>query len=127
MPAVVIYDDDCGLCRRLRRLGGRLDTFGALRWLPLQHEEALRYGIPRAELERRMYLVSGARRWGGFAAVKRILLRLPPFWALAGMAAAIEPWSVAGFLLLFSPLLSAPGERVYDLVARNRPAGCRII
>jgi predicted DCC family thiol-disulfide oxidoreductase YuxK len=58
LPSTVIFDADCGLCQRTRRVVETLDWFGALRWLPQQDPAALDFGIPLDALERSMYLVT---------------------------------------------------------------------
>ena len=102
--AVVIYDGDCGLCRASRRFCEALDWLRSFAWVSSDDPAVERYGVPRLALLERLYLVQGVRQWSGFAAVRRILLRLP-------LAA---PFGVVA--LLMTPI----GERAYNFVARRR-------
>jgi predicted DCC family thiol-disulfide oxidoreductase YuxK len=117
----VIFDADCGLCQRARRVAETLDWFGALRWLPQQDPAALDFGISRDALETSMYLITRrGRRYQGFEAVQQILLRLPVVYAAAVLAVRKEPALAVPLALFFSPLFKPFGDRVYDWVASNR-------
>lgn len=120
MQATVIYDGDCGICTRSMRIVTALDHLRLLRWIPLQGQEAQALGIPREEMERALQLVAGRHRTAGFSAFKRIFLRLPLFWILAGLAVWLTLWSLLAIALLFSPLSNPVGNRVYEWIARNR-------
>ena len=120
MKATVIFDGDCGFCQRARDAAGWLDWFHALDWKPLQDPAVERFGIARVELECRMYFVSGERHSGGFAAVKAVLLRLPALYLVAAAACLLTPWSLLAFVVLFSPVFTPLGNRLYDWIARNR-------
>jgi predicted DCC family thiol-disulfide oxidoreductase YuxK len=120
MADIIIYDGDCGLCTRVADAINALDWFGTMRWMPLQSPEAARYGIPRERLEQSVYLVSGNSHSHGFAAVQRILLRVPLTYAVAAYAIAKKPWSALLFAFLFSPLSAPIGEPAYEWVSRNR-------
>lgn len=117
---IVLYDGTCSFCVASKRMTDRIDVSRALEWLPIQRPEAARFGISRDLLEERMYMVSGDRRWSGFAAWKQILLRLPVFYVVVGASVWITPWALAGWLLLYLPPAAPVGEWVYDWVARNR-------
>lgn len=121
MPSTVIFDADCGICQRTRRVVGTLDWFGALRWLPWQDPAALDFGIPRDALERSMYLIaSKGRQYHGFEAVKQVVLRLPVAYAAAGLAIRKEPLLAVPIALFFSSLFEPMGDRAYIWVASNR-------
>lgn len=118
--ATVIYDGDCGICTRIRRAVERLDWLRVLRWVPQQAVEAAAFGIPAEDLQQRLYVAAGARRWGGFAGVKQMALRVPLFWMVVGASALVSPWLLLGWAVLFSPLAVPVGDRLYAWVARNR-------
>jgi predicted DCC family thiol-disulfide oxidoreductase YuxK len=120
MKATVIYDSDCGLCTRVKGAVEALDWLGTMRWIPLSSAEAVEFGIPREQLERSVYLVSGAARTRGWSAVKRMLARLPLTYLAGGALAFRSPWSAAGLALLFTPAFNPLGDGLYDWVARNR-------
>ncbi|HBY64357.1 MAG TPA: hypothetical protein DEH78_31435 [Solibacterales bacterium] len=105
----VIYDGDCALCERSRRVVTALDWLGAFEWVRSQDPAALPYAVDPA----RVWAIAGARRWSGYHAWRRILLRLPAFYLL-GIALAFLP-----FLLLL-PVFDPLGERLYAWVAKNR-------
>jgi predicted DCC family thiol-disulfide oxidoreductase YuxK len=120
MPATVIYDGDCSLCTRIRTTMEALDWFRTMRWIRLQDPEAAGFGISRQELEQSVYLVTESSRTHGWAAVKRMLLRVPVTYLLAAAAINRSPWSGIAIAVLFSPLADPAGERAYQWVARNR-------
>ena len=120
MRLTVLFDGSCGMCRRCERAGRRLDWFGLIEWVPSESPAAARFGIPPEELGRALHAVGGKSVSAGFAAVKRILLRLPPVYlALAGMV-LLEPWSALLPLVFYSPLFAPLGEGIYARVARGR-------
>jgi predicted DCC family thiol-disulfide oxidoreductase YuxK len=118
--AVVIYDELCSFCRTTQRIIASLDWLRSLEWVPLQSPRAERFGIPRESLEKSIYLVAQSGRWSGFAACKKILLRLPVLYILIAASAFLTPWLLVAWLLFFLPPAAPVGERVYDWVARNR-------
>jgi predicted DCC family thiol-disulfide oxidoreductase YuxK len=128
--SILIYDGECGLCLRTRKLLEPLDLLGAIRWIPCQSPEAQRFGIPRDEMERSIQFLSGGRRWSGFDAMKQVALRLPPLYALAGLLVAREPALAIPIALVFSPLFQPAGDFLYGFVSDHRHAKvlrlCRI-
>lgn len=104
---VLLFDDDCGFCRRtvdwLRRHGALRGT-GAAAWQTLDRATL---PVPPERLDREVILVDGAAVRGGAA-------------ALAGaMGGGRLPWRLVG------GVLRAPGVRVlagyvYRRVAANR-------
>ena len=107
--ATVLYDGDCPLCRGAVKWMAKVDWLGRVEWMPGQELEVLPEGLAREDLDAAMYLLDdGGRLHGGFLAVRRLALLLPP-------------------LLPIAPFLWLPGARflgvkVYAFIARNR--GC---
>ena len=115
----VLFDGYCSFCRTAQRAVDRLDCLELIRWVPFQSAAADRFGIPRDQLEQRMYVVAGEKQWSGFAGWKQILLRLPATYVLIASSCIISPYFLAGWLLFFVPITEPIGERVYDWIARN--------
>ncbi len=133
--ASLYFDADCGFCRRWVRAARGLDWLRLLRFVPLQSAEARNLGLAESRTLSQAALVWKRRQWGGWRAVKRVLLRLPLLYAAAAAPLAIA-FTSAGLrppalgLALFtalalSPLGNPAGEAVYRWIARNRQ--CRII
>ena len=107
--ATVLYDGTCPLCRGAVKWMSRADWLGRVDWVPGQELAVLPDGVTRSDLDAAMYLQDGrGRLHGGFFAVRRLSLLLPP-------------------LLPIAPFLWLPGARflgvkVYAFIARNR--GC---
>ena len=102
---VLIYDGDCGFCRRCLDWGqGNLMAFPAA--LPNQDESAAAFGLSKAELESQVWLFGHQLRLGGARAIAYIF-RLQPqlHWRLLGLT-----------MIAFLPISNA----VYKWVARNR-------
>jgi predicted DCC family thiol-disulfide oxidoreductase YuxK len=105
----LIFDGACGFCRASLARVLALDPFGRL--LPLDFHNtdvaALHPGLtPQACHARIQLLESSGRLSSGFAAFRRLSLRLPLAWPLAP--------------LMNLPGLRLIGEPVYDWIARNR-------
>ncbi|MGD8699284.1 MAG: DUF393 domain-containing protein [Gemmatimonadales bacterium] len=103
----LIYDGDCGFCRRQVALIARWDRAGRLTAIPFQDADLERYGVSREDAEQAMQLVgpSGAV-WAGATAARELAWLLP----------ALRP---------FAWLFRLPGamflaERVYRWIARHR-------
>jgi len=120
--SVLIYDGECGLCLRTRKLLEPLDLLRAIRWIPYQSPEAQRFGIPREEMERSIQFLSGGRRWSGFDAMKQVALRLLPLYALTGLLVARKPALAIPIALVFSPLFQPAGDFLYGFVSDHRHA-----
>ncbi len=121
MRGVLLYDGECGLCLCSRRAIEPLDIFHSIEWLPYQHPDARRFGIPYEEMEQSIQFVAGPKRWSGFAAVKQVLLRLPLLYAAAGLAAARRPKLVIpAVALFFSPPFQPAGQALYHFVSEHR-------
>src|SRR5947209_20100163 len=116
----VLYDSDCGVCNRVRRIVEALDWLGTMRWVPNRSAEAERFGIPQEHLDHAVYLISDGRQAAGFRAVQRVLTRLPLAWMIAALVVAKRPWTAVLFAFLLSPIAEPVGQPAYDWVARNR-------
>ncbi len=109
--STVIYDADCGICTLAMRVCTRLDWFGLLTWKSFEG-----VNLPQD----RMYFIKGDKRWGGFSAVKRVMLRIPAVYLLFLGSVLISPWLALIWGIFFSPLFQPIGNRVYSWIARNR-------
>ncbi len=106
----VVYDGDCGLCRRAVDLLRRWDTEGRLRLLPFQGPGVMdRFPmIPeRAFREAVQVIAPDGRHWSGADAVEQALDRTPRGRRLT--------W------LFRLPFARPIARRVYRWVARHRP------
>lgn len=106
--AVLIYDADCGFCRRSLAFGRRL-----LPWTPhavgFQHVDVSRYGVTEGQARQSIQLYRRGRRTRhGAAAIAAILQAQPT-----------RPWRIAGYALA-APPLSWVAAACYRLVARYR-------
>jgi predicted DCC family thiol-disulfide oxidoreductase YuxK len=106
--AVLIYDADCGFCRRSLALGRRL-----LPWTPRavghQHVDVSRYGITEAQAQRSVQLYwRGRPTRHGADAIAAILQAQPS-----------RPWRMAGYVLA-TPPLSWIAAGCYRIIARYR-------
>ncbi|MEZ5404249.1 MAG: DUF393 domain-containing protein [Bryobacteraceae bacterium] len=120
--ATVIFDGECGICRKIRGWLDRVDFDGAFAWVALQSAAVARFGIAREALESRMHVVAGGRIAAGFRACKWIVLYNPALYVAAaavvsiGLPRLLVAAAIAAFLPLFDPI----GNAAYDWVARNR-------
>src|SRR5260221_5250894 len=123
----VLYDGDCGLCGRTRRLMERFDIEGQFIWKPFQQASDL-FGIPQEALRQRLYVVTEKRKYSGFAAF-RIMALYNPVTYFVILLALMGPQGfyfhhrslLAVFIaFFFSPLFIPIGQAGYDVVARNR-------
>lgn len=105
-----IYDGQCSLCERARRLAMILDWRQRLIFTDLHDPAALQTYLPgvspsesRASLH---LLLDNGQILRGFAAIRRMMRELPlltlPAWCL------------------YAPPLRYLGERAYRIIARNR-------
>lgn len=113
--AALIFDGDCGFCRRIVTALSRRDAQGSLELVPLQ-DPSVASRWPRLAPEalgRAMHLVlPGGRVLVGADAVPEIMKRLPR-------------WRRAAWLLSIPGALPL-ARRLYILIARNRHRlGCR--
>lgn len=109
---LVLFDGNCPLCRRSRRVMEALDLFGRLKFVnyralsgddlaALNREHGA--SITTERLEREMVVIKGGREYGGADGYRKIVPSLPALW-----------WSL--------PLLIIPGlsDTVYRWIAKNR-------
>lgn len=108
-PWTLIYDGQCGSCRRWLGVVRRWDRFARVRAVPFQDEAAWQGmpGLALTALEEAVHLVApGGRVYGGAAAARPLLALLP------------------GGRVLAAPLALPGAERlagtVYRWVARRR-------
>src|SRR4051812_32829736 len=109
MPLTVLYDGDCGFCRRCAAVLRRLDgDAGRLRLWPLQHARNVYADAPDlARLAESMHVRDAKGRWFvGARAWLRIARALP----------VLRPLAWLGGL----PLVLDLAERVYSVIAANR-------
>jgi predicted DCC family thiol-disulfide oxidoreductase YuxK len=106
--ATLIYDADCGFCRRSLAVGRRL-----LPWSPravgFQHVDLSSYGLTEAQAQRSIQLHRPGRPTRHGAAVIAAILRAQPS----------RVWRIAGYALA-TPPVSWAAEGCYRLVARYR-------
>lgn len=124
-PLTVLYDGDCAFCELTRKWMSRLDPFRMLEWRAYQSGAGREWGITDEQAAERVYLISGGKNYGGFAAFRMMILWNPlwyPFaaaalWLASPMSRAIL---AAGLVIFFSPVFSPVGEAIYRVIARNR-------
>ncbi len=105
----LIFDGECGFCRRAVTLLMRWDKYGRLRFVPFQDPAALAQlpAIPRASLEQAMHLVTPAGEVYAGATAVPVILRL-------------LKWGRPLALAFRFPGVPAVAARIYRIVARNR-------
>lgn len=107
----MLFDGDCGICRGLVDLLGRLDGWGRLDLVPLQAPGVLaELGISRQQAERALHVVTpdGEVHVAGDA-LRVILSELPWLWPAAWL------WRLPGFGWLVERLYHLVGEHRYQL------------
>ena len=113
--ATLIYDGECGLCRRWVELVRRWDREHRITLVPFQDQAAVaRFRIPLPALAAAMHLVLPDRRvFAGADAVPEILRLLP------GGGRRVARW------LFAIPGVRPVARRVYAWVARRRRCAVR--
>ncbi len=110
--AAVVFDGECGLCRKSVAIASRYDITDRLDFIPYQSDEFRRRfpGIHRQLAENTVIVatIDGSMFTGARAVAE--IARL-----LGGVFAA------AGFILM-QPIFSQIAEKVYRIIARNRSA-----
>jgi len=105
----VIFDGECGFCLRAIRIGRRLDWWRRMEWRA-RLEPGVRERFPQLsheETQRRMVSIRpDGRTYGGFFAVRDIMLHLPLMLLPA--------------LLLYLPGMSCIGVPCYRWIASHR-------
>lgn len=111
----VVYDGECGICRRSVALLRDWDTRGRLELLPFQAEGVMdRYAdIDEIEFRKAVQVIApDGRHWSGADAVEKALARTPKGRCIAWI-----------FRLPFARPIA---RRVYRWVARNRSKVARL-
>ncbi len=104
---LLIYDGDCGFCRRQIEIIERYDTQQLVQPVPFQGADLARYGLTRRATEEAMHLVSPSGEvWRGAAAAREIFRLLPRARPLVWL------FKLPGSMFV--------AERVYAWVARRR-------
>jgi len=93
LPALLIFDGDCGFCTTAvtwaTRLLPAMPNASPFQWTDLQL-----YGVTPAEATSRVWFAVGGKRYGGAAAVAAILRRQPVAGLrLLGWFGTVPPWS----------------------------------
>jgi predicted DCC family thiol-disulfide oxidoreductase YuxK len=106
--ATLIYDGQCGFCRRWIERVRRFDRFGRLEMLPYQSSE-LETRFPQVSRDacvERIHLVDASGQvYAGAAAAREALRRLPGGWFLA------LPFRLPGGIPI--------GDRIYSWIAHR--------
>ena len=130
MRLLVLFDGDCGLCQRTRRILHALGAGLVQTWSPLQSGEGERFGLSIETLAQSIHVIAGRRMERGFRAAKMILLRTPGFYVLLIAALLVVPqafWFVVlPLAVFFAPPFEPIGERAYRYVADNRNSACKV-
>jgi predicted DCC family thiol-disulfide oxidoreductase YuxK len=101
----IIYDGECGFCRRSLAVARRVDVGRRLQFHDANDREAIRAAFP--ELGDAMFAVDETRQvTRGFFAFRRLTWESPFTWPLLP--------------LFYMPGAGVVGPRVYAWVARNR-------
>jgi len=105
----VVFDGECGFCRRWVRRGKRLDWFRHIDWRP-RLDPGLKAIYPKLDsqetLNRMISIGPGGKTYGGFFAVRDIMRHLPLTFLPS--------------LFLYIPGVSLAGVPVYRWIAKNR-------
>lgn len=106
----VLFDGQCGLCRKSVHILNVLDWFGYLEFVDM-HDEAQRLkaapDITFADLNKAMHIrTSGGKTYKGFAAFRRMTWSLPLLWIFAPF--------------LYIPGVNIAGDAVYTRIAEKR-------
>jgi lipase maturation factor 1 len=120
-PAALIYDGDCGFCRRWISRWTR-STGDEVRYRPFQRRGTLwRYGVTRRAARSAVQLIEAdGRRYSGAVAVFRTLLRSRSPWvrlaSRLGLTRAVRP--IADLVYRYVAAHRRPFSRAERLVAR---------
>jgi predicted DCC family thiol-disulfide oxidoreductase YuxK len=112
MAINVLYDGDCGLCKRTIRTLKRLNWLGHLRFVNYQDEAARMKIAPEIsyeKLDKSMHIKwDTGRTMHGFKAMRAVAWHLPLLWPVAPF--------------LYVPGIAQLGDAMYKEVATNRKA-----
>ena len=108
--SLLIYDGNCGFCRASIRSLCAMDVFGVLEKVDYHARKdlaTLHTALKPAACHGQMHLLEpDGKLYGGFAAFRRLTLRLPMLWLLAPLA--------------YFPGMSMLGNPAYRFIAKNR-------
>ena len=105
---ILVYDGECAFCTRLARWVERHDRRGRISARPNQEPGLIEsLGLTRPEVDRASWAVESGGRFGGAAAINRVLRELG------------GGWRVIGSLYLVPPIAWLE-DRYYKRVARRR-------
>jgi predicted DCC family thiol-disulfide oxidoreductase YuxK len=111
VPATVLYDGACPICRSTVERLRRWDKRHALRYLDARDAEAVAERFPQLppdpELREMRLVFMDGEALGGFDAVRALSALLPPLRPLSPV--------------LFLPGMRPMGKTLYRLIAVNRP------
>lgn len=105
----VIFDGDCGFCKRQVRLGKKMDWLQKLEWIPRLDASALKRfpQVQASESQNRMLSIRpDGKVYGGFFAVRDVMIHLVPTFLPA--------------LLLYIPGMRFLGVPAYTWISKNR-------
>ncbi|MDL4842572.1 thiol-disulfide oxidoreductase DCC family protein [Aquibacillus rhizosphaerae] len=106
---IILFDEQCYLCRQSKRIISKIDWFNQFKWLSLQQYERNQQltSVQKDAIKSEMHLIKkNGEVLVGFFAIRYILLHCP-LTALAG-------------LVSYVPKSDVIGNPMYRLVARNR-------
>lgn len=109
----VLYDGNCGICRRTIATLRAFDVFGRITYVNALDQQAVTQHNLHAFDQQAlidMHVVSGQRHWAGFAAYRVIAWRVPLLWLVLP--------------LLYLQPVATLGQRMYRRVADSRV--CRV-
>lgn len=110
---VVLFDGNCGICRRSRRWANLCDLFQRITWINFRDPQlrALLPALTDEQLERTMWVITPhGHLLAGFAAWRYLLQSFPLTFLPS--------------FLLYLPLVGWLGDHVYQWVARRRKIVC---
>ncbi len=125
-PVLVLYDGDCGFCKKTKNLFARFDIEKMFNWRSFQTAENLTASLKKRS-NGNCTSSPGKRSTPDSGAFKMMLLYNPlTYFAFAIIAAAPQPepfryknWLIVALIIFFSPLFTPLGEAAYTLVAKK--------
>ncbi|PLS14939.1 DUF393 domain-containing protein [Bacillus sp. M6-12] len=109
MKDIALYDRECILCQKTKKMLTRFDWLSKIEWVSLQeyekHNKVNVYN--KKDLRRELHLLAGENKvYRGFFAVRRMMIKCPPLFLLGTLC-----------YLPFAPLIGKP---VYRYIAERR-------
>ena len=116
-PRLVIFDGDCGFCQRMINKAHIADLFAVFKYAPfqsIQDYKEVHLDLTQEQCQKEVILVESRKAmFGGFEAVRRLMLSCPLFYPLVP--------------IFYFPGMGVVGGIVYRWVARNRSQiSCKI-